>query len=95
MVAWSALSRSELRDDPRPVGFEWVRPGSVAAGLFDLTGQLAKPLIGPSRTHTHPSAGSCLFLSAAIGAFSPHAQDLQIAFYGALLLQEHHGDSPP
>ena len=78
----------ELADHPWPVGFEWVRPCSVAARLFELTGKLAKMLVRASRPHAHPSAVSSLFLSAAFGAFSPHAQDLQIAFYGALLLQE-------
>jgi len=73
----------ELLDDPGPVGFEWVRPGSVPTRLFELTGQLAETLVRTSRTHAHPSAVSRLFLSAPFGTFSHHAQDLQIAFHGA------------
>src|SRR5712691_7898579 len=89
----------ELLDDPGPVGFEWVRPCSVPTGLFKLTGKLAEPLVGSSRPHAHPSPVSRLFLSAAFGAFSHHAQDLQIAFHGAFLLQEttmlNHRRRPP
>ena len=80
----------ELADDPWPVGCEWVRPRPVAAWLLELAGQLAKPLIGTGRAHAHPGAGSSLLLSAAFGAFSHHAEDLQVAFHGALLLKKHH-----
>jgi len=89
----------ELADHPWPVGFEWVRPGSVSTRLFELSWQLAKPLVGSSRPHAHPSSVSRLFLSAAFGTFSHHAQDLQIAFHGAFLLQEttmlNHRRRPP
>jgi len=78
----------ELADHPGPVGFERVRPCSVPTRLFELTGQLAETLVRTSRTYAHPSAVSSLFLSAAFGAFSHHAQDLQIAFHGAFLLQD-------
>jgi hypothetical protein len=63
----------ELRDDPWPIGFEWVRPCSVSTGLFELTGKLAETLVRTSRSQAHPSAVSRLFLSAAFGAFSHHA----------------------
>jgi len=89
----------ELLDDPGTVGLEVVRPGSVPTRLFELTGKLAETLVRTSRTYAHPSAVSRLFLSAAFGAFSHHAQDLQITFHGAFLLQEstmlNHRRRPP
>src|SRR5205814_1178162 len=55
----------ELADDPWPVGCEWVSSRPVTAGLFELAGELAKPLIATGGAHTHPSTGSCPLLSAA------------------------------
>src|SRR5713226_8730284 len=55
----------ELADHPWPVGFERIRPRPIAAWLFELTGQLTKPLVGTGSAHTHPSSGSSLLLSAA------------------------------
>src|SRR5260370_10887402 len=48
----------ELRDDPRPVGFEWVTPCSAPTGVRMTTvdGRVKSLLTAPARNAPHPNA---------------------------------------
>jgi len=71
----------EVRDQPRPVVGERVRPRPIGARLLTLAGQLAPPLVSACGAHAHAGAGRRLFLGVAFGAFMQHQEDLRVSLH--------------
>ncbi len=79
----------ELSDNPGPVGLERVGAGAVGAGLLELAGQLAQPLVFAGGADTHARARRRLLLGFAFAAFVSHAYDLKVLLHDALLWRGH------
>src|SRR5262249_25673226 len=79
----------QLGADPGPVVGERIGARAMLAGLAQLTGMLALPLVEAGRAHTHAGAGSSLLLGLAFGSLTHEESYLRIGLHGALLLGRH------